>query len=1039
MAKSRKRSLYSLFTFLSVFLLHGIAAADICDTVSDIPKTECEALVELYNSTDGDNWTNKSGWLTDPVVGNWYGITVKSGHVRNIQLGSNNLTGTIPSAIGNFANAVDIYLGNNNLSGSIPVEIGNLSNLETLYLDRNQLTGNVPEEIASLTNLESFAVYNNQLDGCLPVALKNISLFSFYFAGNDLREPEDTDFQNWLDGLTFVSRTNIPCTICDSITDIPKTECEALVALYNSTDGDNWTNKDGWLTDPVAGNWNGVTVESGHVTKISLFGNNLVGTIPAEIANFINLSYLDLSSNQLSGAIPAALGNLANLQSFNLYSNQLNGEIPSELANLSTLQFLNLSCNQLSGTIPSQLGNLVNLQALWLGDNELSGTVPLELGNLSNLNGLSLNINQLSGCLPDNLKNLPLTSFSFEDTDLEEPQDADFQNWLAGISNLSRTNRPCETSICDSITDIPKTECEALVALYNSTDGDNWTDKSGWLTDTVAGNWNGVTVENGHVTNISLFNNNLVGTIPAEIGNFSDLKLLWLAENQLTGEIPAEIGNLTNLETLWLATNSLSGSVPAEIGNLTNLKSLMLHTNKLTGSLPESMGNLSSLEEMMIQGNLFDGCLPETLKNLASLFVFQFDNTDLKEPQDTDFQNWLNAITVLQRTNTPCEISICDSITDIPKSECEALVALYNSTDGDNWTNKDGWLTDPVAGNWHGVTVVGGHVTSIDLSSNNLTGTIPPELGNLASLQKLYLYSNQLSGTIPPELGNLASLQRFDLTFNQLSGTIPPELGNLANLEYLALGHNELSGTIPPELGNLASLQVLYLPINKLSGTIPAELGNLASLEYLWLSSNQLSGCLPDSLKNLSLDRFGFEDTELQEPQDTDFQNWLAGITDLIRTNTPCETSICDSITDIPKTECEALVALYNSTDGDNWTNKDGWLTDPVAGNWHGVTVQGGHVVEIELKNNKLIGTLPAHLGNFTNLCTLDLGEYYGSNSNLLSGTIPSELGNLINLQELDLSANQLSGTIPPELGNLSSLQTLRLSANQLSGTIPPN
>ncbi|GBC59352.1 hypothetical protein DENIS_0291 [Desulfonema ishimotonii] len=186
---------------------------------------------------------------------------------------------------------------------------------------------------------------------------------------------------------------------------------------------------------------------------------------------------------------------------------------------------------------------------------------------------------------------------------------------------------------------------------------------------------------------------------------------------------------------------------------------------------------------------------------------------------------------------------------------------------------------------------------TLRLYSNQLSGTIPPELGNLASLQTLYLYSTQLSGTIPPELGNLASLQALSLNSNDLSGTIPSELGNLANLTILDLNSNQLSGTIPPELGNLASLQTLDLDSNALSGTIPPEIGNLASLQGLDLDYNQLSGCLPDSLKNLSLTSFKFEDTELQEPQDTDFQNWLAGITSLGRTNTPCNPDDSDGDT----------------------------------------------------------------------------------------------------------------------------------------------
>ena len=116
----------------------------------------------------------------------------------------------------------------------------------------------------------------------------------------------------------------------------------------------------------------------------------------------------------------------------------------------------------------------------------------------------------------------------------------------------------------------------------------------------------------------------------------------------------------------------------------------------------------------------------------------------------------------------------------------------------------------------------------------------------------LRLSRNQLSGSIPAELGNLANLEWLNLAHNQLSGPIPAELGNLANLQYLWLYSNELSGPIPPEFGSLSKLRFLALLINQLSGPIPAELGNLANLEYLSLAHNQLRGPIPAELGNLA-------------------------------------------------------------------------------------------------------------------------------------------------------------------------------------------
>ena len=141
-----------------------------------------------------------------------------------------------------------------------------------------------------------------------------------------------------------------------------------------------------------------------------------------------------------------------------------------------------------------------------------------------------------------------------------------------------------------------------------------------------------------------------------------------------------------------------------------------------------------------------------------------------------------------------------------PRSKDEAaLVALYNATDGPNWRRNTNWLTDAPLSDWDGVSatrltlngrVEGECVHRLSLGSNQLSGEIPSELGNLLKLQNLDLSSNWLSGEIPSELGNLLRLQRLDLSGNRLSGEIPAELGNLANLEHLYLDDNQLSGRI---------------------------------------------------------------------------------------------------------------------------------------------------------------------------------------------------------------------------------------------------
>ena len=138
----------------------------------------------------------------------------------------------------------------------------------------------------------------------------------------------------------------------------------------------------------------------------------------------------------------------------------------------------------------------------------------------------------------------------------------------------------------------------------------------------------------------------------------------------------------------------------------------------------------------------------------------------------------------------------CEHIYDIPVSECEALVALFNSTNGQNWIDHTNWLENNKPSTWFGVTVDAGNVTEIWLGSNHLVGTIPPEIGNLSDLQAMYLYLNQLTGNLPPALANMNVCSTF-LCSKPITGNIPTEMGNMTSLQALSLSSNQLNGTIP--------------------------------------------------------------------------------------------------------------------------------------------------------------------------------------------------------------------------------------------------
>ena len=659
--------------------------------------------------------------------------------------------------------------------------------------------------------------------------------------------------------LTTVNE-NVAVKLTDTSEGTVATDRAALVALYNATDGANWTDNTNWLSNAALSQWHGVTTDvNGRVTRLILSENELDGAIPAELGNLANLEYLFLGDNTLDGEIPPELGNLANLIILSLGGNELDGGIPAELGNLANLDHLFLDGNELSGAIPAELGDLANLQSLFLDGNELSGGIPAELRNLTNLLYLYLGDNELTGGIPAELGNLANLDHLFLDgNELSGAIPAELGD-LANLQSLFLDGNELSGGIPAALGDL--TELRELSLSRNMLDGEipaALGDLASLQSLYLDGNelTGAIPAELGNLANLiilSLGGNELSGEIPPELGNLANLIILSLGGNELSGEIPAELGGLTNLQVLYLWGNALDGEIPEELGDLTSLWRLYLNGNELSGGIPAELGNLTELRELTLSRNMLDGEIPAALGDLASLQELYLHSNELSG----EIPSWLVNLTGLlelslwsnQLTGTiPPEVA--------PAQDRAVLRVLYNATGGANWTNNTNWLTNEALSEWYGVaTNSDGRVSGLALNRNQLTGPIPAELGNLSSLQKLYLHSNELTGPIPEELGDLT------------------------NLGDLYLHSNELTGPIPAELGNLASLQELILQKNMLDGEIPAALGDLTRLQRLYLNQNELSGPLPLTLSALSqLSVLDIRETTLCAPVDTAFQAWLATI-----------------------------------------------------------------------------------------------------------------------------------------------------------------
>ena len=182
-----------LAAFLTATL--ALACSSATRRAGDV-NTDRAALAALYNATNGSSWQDDTNWLSNRPLGEWHGISTDAdgrvaeldlfgkqlsgpipselGNLDNLEwlsLRSNQLSGPIPSELGNLANLKFLGLSGNQSSGSIPSELGNLANLEGLWLENNQLSGSIPPELGNLANLESLGLSGNQLSGCVPAAL----------------------------------------------------------------------------------------------------------------------------------------------------------------------------------------------------------------------------------------------------------------------------------------------------------------------------------------------------------------------------------------------------------------------------------------------------------------------------------------------------------------------------------------------------------------------------------------------------------------------------------------------------------------------------------------------------------------------------------------------------------------------------------------------------------------------------------------------------------------------------------------------------
>ncbi|XP_054825565.1 receptor-like protein EIX2 [Prosopis cineraria] len=506
-------------------------------------------------------------------------------------------------------------------------------------------------------------------------------------------------------------------------------------------------------------------------------------------------------------------------------------------------------------------------------------------------------------------------------------------------------------------------------------------------------NWTGVHCDSltGHVVGLDLSFCELEGPLP-DFSQLLSLQRLYLDHNQLNGTLDDSIGLLSSLTELSIKHNSLEGVISENhflrlsqlfvldfsfnhfIFQISpdwvppfRLAYILLASCKLGPDFPMWLQTQTSCVDLDISSAEISGTIPSWFWNLPFKLLNISHNQFTGEIPDFQFSYAFH----MDFSSNLFEGSIPSTLSYIK-------ITLYLSNN--KFTDASSILCPKMT------TLL--HV--LDLSNNQLFGTLPDCWTHFESLVVLNVANNSLFGKLPTSMGSLRNLQALHLGYNRFTGELPSFLNGCTELTTFDIVQNNFSGSIPSWIGSeFQKLRVLILRSNMFSGTLPSTICHLFQVQILDLSVNNISGSLPKCLNHLSA---------------------LAN-----------------------RTNSDATIIYYlpfSIYDRDSI-----FVVDIASLIWKGRESKYqnilGLVKSIDVSRNMLTGEIPSELMDLVGLVSLNIS------ANMISGQIPTAIGQLKSLDFLDLSRNHLFGRIPSELSQIDRLSVMNLSYNNLSGEIP--
>ncbi|KAH7861324.1 hypothetical protein Vadar_024601 [Vaccinium darrowii] len=691
--------------------------------------------------------------------------------------------------LSNLRNLENLFLDNSCLNENfLQSSSGVLASLKILTLSNCCLRGTIPTQgfWCGLRNLQELDLSGNKIEGILPPCLGNstylrvLDLSDNKLTGNIASSPlvtltslvylslSSNRFIVPVSFRSFANHSKLKVVLCDDNIFVAENELTAWAPKFqlNFFSLSNGTKDTYSIAFPsfLSGQYDLRVVKisynnfsgtfpswllenNARLEGLYLANNSLVGPLKFPSRPHLSLSAIDISNNKIGGQIPPNISSIfPNLNEVRMSGNLLEGNLVSHLFHdMDDLWIVDLSNNLLSGVLPDYFATrCASLYIIRLSNNNLSGKLSPIAFNLTTLGRLYLDRNNFSGNIPESLSLITLGTLDVSDNHFS----GDLPRWIGNLTSLDELLMP-KNHFHGSI------PLEFCLFMFLDLSENN-------LSGSIP------SCSNGNTRHILLRRNKLQGSLPTSLFNGSTLlEILDVSENLLSGSIPTWIYQISSLTILLLKSNNFQGDIPSQLCQLDSLALLDISQNNLSGSLPPCLGKINQ---------------------------FETNNMVVFRDQENEHQKTLSFLSFLNSTML---------------SKYEKRYWVYDNPDtgiipfglkqGVNFTTKGNFYS-------YGDKILS-FMSGIDLSCNQFTGEIPPEIGKLSHIHALNLSHNNLSGAIPTTFSNLRQLESLDLSYNKLKGKIPSQLVELNFMAVFSVAHNDLSGKTPDRKGQFATFE----------------------------------------------------------------------------------------------------------------------------------------------------------------------------------------------------------------------------------------